>query len=149
MKKEFSTKWISSKQPRKQRKYTANAPLHTKHNFLSAPLSKELRKKHGKRSIPIRKGDEVLVMRGSFKKKKAKVVTVEPKKTRISLENLQRSKKDGTKVSVFFHPSSVQIQTLNLEDKARIKSLNRKKESQTQQKTKEEKKNASDKSTSK
>ncbi|MCA9485234.1 MAG: 50S ribosomal protein L24, partial [Nanoarchaeota archaeon] len=112
MKKEFSTHWVASSQPRKQRKFKANAPLHIKHNFLSAPLSKELRKKHDKRSLPIRKGDEVLIMRGSFKKKKAKVISVDVKKTRIALENIQRSKKDGTKVSVFFHPSSVQIKEL-------------------------------------
>lgn len=144
MRQEFSTSWLSSTQPRKQRKYRANAPLHVKHNFLSAPLSKELRKKYSKRSFSVRKGDEVLVMRGSFKKKKAKIVSVNAKRLRIALENIQRSKKDGTKVSVFFHPSAVQIQTLNLEDKARIKSLNRNKES----KESKEKKNASNKSTS-
>ena len=76
MKKKFSTSWISSTQPRKQRKYRANAPLHTKHKFLSANLSKSLRQKYGKRSLPLRKGDEVLVMRGSFKKKRAKVVSI-------------------------------------------------------------------------
>jgi large subunit ribosomal protein L24 len=123
MKQKFSNQWISSKQPRKQRKFKANAPLHKKHSFLSSHLSKELRKKYGKRSIPIRKGDEALVMRGSFKKKKAKVTTVELKRTRAALENINRTKKDGTKVSVFFNPSSLQIITLNLEDKKRIKSL--------------------------
>ncbi len=62
MKKKFSDKWKASKLPRKQRKYLANAPLHIKRKFLSANLSKELRKKHGKRSIPIRKGDTVRIM---------------------------------------------------------------------------------------
>jgi large subunit ribosomal protein L24 len=127
MKSQFSTSWLSSKQPRKQRKYRANAPLHVKHKFLSAQLSKSLRQKYSKRSIPVRKGDEVLVMRGSFKKKKAKITTIEPKRSRIVLENIQRTKKDGTKVNVYFHASSIQIQTLNLEDKKRIASLDRKK----------------------
>lgn len=126
MKQKFSTSWISSKQPRKQRKYKANAPLHIKHKFLSANLSKSLREKHGQRSLPLRKGDEVLVMRGSFKKKTAKIITIDLKQTKIALENLQRTKKDGTKVSVWFHPSSVQIQTLNLDDKKRIKSIEKK-----------------------
>jgi len=126
MKKKFSTFWKSSKQPRKQRKYRANAPLHTKHKFLSALLSKELRKKHGKRSFPVRKGDEVLVMRGSFKKKKAKVASVEITRSRVSLEKIQRTKKDGTKVNVWFPTSNLQIQTLHLEDKRRIQTLNRK-----------------------
>jgi len=125
MKSKFSTSWISSKQPRKQHKFKANAPLHIKHKFLNANLSKTLRQKYGKRSLPLRKGDEVLVMRGSFKKKKAKVVSVDLKRTRITLENIQRTKKDGTKVAVFFAPSSLQIQILSLEDKKRIAVLDR------------------------
>jgi large subunit ribosomal protein L24 len=126
MKSKFSTSWVRSKQPRKQRKYRAEAPLHIKHKFLSANLSKELRKKHGKRSVPIRKGDEILVMRGSFRKKKAKVSLIDLKRTRLALEGVQRSKKDGTKVNVYFNPSSLQIQALNLDDKKRISALNRK-----------------------
>ena len=138
MKSKYSTHWRSSSQPRKQRKFLANAPLHIKHSFLSSNLSKTLRKQHGKRSIPIRNGDEVLIMRGSFKKKKAKVTSVNHKRTRITLEGMQRTKKDGTKVNVFFHPSSVQIQALNLEDKERIASINK-------NKPKQEEKNVSDK----
>jgi len=126
MKNKFSTYWLSSSKPRKQRKYLANAPFHIKHKFLSAQLSKALRQKHGKRSLPLRKGDEVLVMRGSFKKKKAKITSVDLKKSRIVLEKVTRTKKDGTKVNVFFHPSSLQVQTLNIEDKKRIEALNRK-----------------------
>lgn len=155
MKQQFSTSWISSKQPRKQRKFRVNAPLHVKHKFLSANLSKPLRQKHGKRNLPVRKGDEVLVMRGTFKKKKAKVIEVDLKKLKISLEGIQRTKKDGTKVSVFFNPSSLQIQELNLEDKKRIRSTEIKKtekkvETKTESKSKpKEKKNASSKNTSK
>lgn len=134
MKSKFSTHWRSSKQPRKQRKYTANAPLHIKHSFLNAHLSKELRKQHGKRSLPLRKEDEVLVMRGSFRKKKGKISSIDLKRTRVTIEGIQRAKKDGTKVNVYFHPSSLQIQSLNLDDKERLPS----------KKTKE-KKNASDK----
>jgi len=120
MKKLFSTKWIGSTQPRKQRKYRVNAPLHTKHKFLSASLSKELKKKYGKRNLPLRKGDEVLVMRGSFKKKRAKVVSVNLKNSHIELENINRSKKDGTKIAVKFSPSVLQIQVLDIEDIRRL-----------------------------
>ncbi len=34
---------------------------------MSAPLSQELRAKHGVRSIPVRKDDEVQVVRGTYK----------------------------------------------------------------------------------
>ena len=126
MKRKFSSSWKASKLPRKQRKYRANAPLHTKHKFLSANLSKPLRQKYAKRSLPLRKGDEVLIMRGSFKKKKAKVVSVSLKKSTVSLEGIQRAKKDGTKVPVVFSPRALQIYSLNLEDKERAKILTKK-----------------------
>lgn len=125
MKAKFSTHWVASKKPRKQRKYKANAPFHIKHKFLNAQLSKSLREKYGKRSFPLRKGDDVLVMRGSFKKKKAKVISVNVKKTRVVLEGLQRTKKDGTKLNVYFHPSSLQIHSLTLDDKKRIAAISR------------------------
>jgi large subunit ribosomal protein L24 len=147
MKQEFSTHWISSKLPRKQRKFAANAPFHTKHKFLSAHLSKELREKYGARGFPVRKGDEVLVMRGSFAKKKAKISDVDAKRTRVVLENIQRTKKDGTKVPVYFNPSVLQIQSLNLDDKERLAALNRKGKKEKDQAAGG--KNASNKSTSK
>ena len=147
MKREFSTHWLSSTQPRKQRKYNYNAPLHKRHKFLSAHLSKALRDKYGKRNLPLRKGDEVLVMRGSFRKKKAKVSSVNLKKAKIALEGIQRSKKDGTKVNVYFHPSVLLIQTLVLDDKERLLSLNKKAQAKNQEKKEvkqpKEKKNAS------
>jgi large subunit ribosomal protein L24 len=154
MKSKFSTAWQNSSKPRKQRKFMANAPFHLKHKFLSANLSKELRKKYGKRALPLRKGDEVLIMRGSFRKKKAKVSIVDLKRTRLALENIQRTKKDGTKVNVWFAPQVLQIQTLNLDDKKRIIALERnkkliKKEESKSFSTQGDKKNASNKSTSK
>ena len=126
MKSKFSTSWLSSKQPRKQRKFRFNAPLHIRHRFLNAQLSKALRKKYGKRNLPLRKGDEVLVMRGSFRKRKAKVTSINLKNSKAVLENMQRSKKDGTKINVYFHPSNLQIQSLNLDDKKRISVFERK-----------------------
>jgi large subunit ribosomal protein L26e len=43
---------------------------------MSAPLSKELRATHGARSIPVRKDDEVLIVRGKYKGRDGKVVQV-------------------------------------------------------------------------
>jgi len=125
MKKQFSTKWKASKQPRKQRKYKARAPLHIQHMFVSANLSKEIRKKYHRRSFPLRKGDTVRIMRGSFKGKTGKVESVDVKRTRASIEKIQKTKKDGTKVEVFFHVSNLQIKELQLEDKERINALER------------------------
>lgn len=141
MKSEFNTSWNASVQPRRQHKYRHNAPLHIRHKFLSAHLSKPLQEKYGKRSLPLRKGDEVLVMRGSFRKKQAKVSSVDHQFTKVFLENIQRSKKDGTKVNVPFNPRVLQIVTLYLEDKMRLGA------SKTEVKT--ETKSSSNKSTEK
>ena len=89
MKKLFSKYWKSSKQPRKQRKYRANAPLHIKRKMININLSKDLRKSHGKRSCPAVKGDLIKVMRGKFRKKQGKITRVDIKKLKISIENVQ------------------------------------------------------------
>jgi len=125
MKAEFTSSWKASVQPRKQRKYRYNAPLHVRHRFLSANLSADLRKKHGKRSAPLRKGDEVLVMRGSFSGKQGKVIKTDLKKGRAIIENLNRSKKDGSKVPVLISSSKLRIISLNLDDKKRFRTENK------------------------
>lgn len=123
MKKHFSIHWKSSKKPRKQRKYLANAPLNLRKKFMSANLSKELRKKYGKRNLPLRKGDTVKVMRGKFRKKTGKIITVYTKKMKVEVENMQIKKQDGSKANVRFNPSFLQITELNVEDKKRNKIL--------------------------
>ena len=126
MKAKFSNAWIGSRQPRKQRKYLANAPLHIRHKLISAHLSKELRKKYGKRNFPLRKGDSVKVMRGEYKKKTGKIESVNMGKLKVLLEGVYKSKKDGTKIKVYFQPSNLMIEELNLDDKKRTEALNRK-----------------------
>lgn len=120
MKKEFTTAWKESKQPRKQRKYLHNLPLHLKQKLMASTLDKDLRKKYGIRNIEVRKGDEVFIMRGKFKKRIGKVVDIDVKNTRIAIENIQNTKRDGNKVNVWIHPSKVKIKELNTEDKMRL-----------------------------
>ena len=126
MKKKFSKAWKSSKQPRKQRKYRANAPLHIKRKMIASHLSKELREKYKRRSFPVRKNDVVKILRGSFKGKQGKVSKVDTKKMKVYVEGIVRTKKDGTKVPVPLDPSNLMIVSLNLEDKKRAKALERK-----------------------
>jgi len=123
MKKEFSTAWKKSKQPRKQRKYLAKAPLHLRKKFVSVNLSKELRKKFGKRNVSVRKGDRVKIIRGKFKGKSGKITGVYLKNSRVTIEGIQIKKQDGSKVNVKLQPSNLQIIELNLEDKKRSKKF--------------------------
>jgi large subunit ribosomal protein L24 len=121
MKNKFSKHWKASTQPRKQRKYTANAPLHIKKKLLSVNLSKELRKKHKIRNIEVRKGDTVKIMRGKFKKKTGKILEVNVKTSKVKIEGIQVKKQDGSKANVRLRPSNLQIIELVLEDKKRMK----------------------------
>jgi len=138
MKSEFNKTWNSSKQPRKQVKFRANAPNHIKKKFMGATLDKELRKKYGMRNIEVRKGDEVKVMRGRFAKKQGKVGDVDVKHTRLQIDGLQRAKKGGEKLITWFHPSNVKIIILNTDDKKRMKR-SKKAEVKTEAKVEEKK----------
>lgn len=139
MQKKFSTHWNSSTQPRKQRKYTANAPLHLKRKLLGVNLSKELRKKHNRRNIPAVKGDTVKIMNGKFKKKQGKIISIDTKTQKIKIEGINIKKRDGSKVNVKIHPSNLQIIELNLNDKKRIKTMNKEKTNKEPEKKTEEK----------
>ncbi len=116
---EFKKSWKSSKQPKKQRKYRKNAPLHTRIKFMAAHLSKDLREKHCKRSISLRKGDKVKIMRGNFKGKTGVVERVVSKLEKVYLTGIEVIKKDGTKKLVPLMPSNLLITQLNIEDKKR------------------------------
>ena len=63
---------------------------------MSASLSQELKKQHNCRSIPVRKEDEVRIVRGSFKGKEGKVVQVYRKKWVIHVDKVTRDKANGT-----------------------------------------------------
>jgi len=121
MKETFNTTWTASKQPRKQRKYSYNAPLHLRYKKLSATLSKELKKKYDCRNLEVRKGDTVKLMRGKFAKKQGKVLQVSLTKEKIIIDGIQATKRDGTKVGVWFDCSNVMIILLNLDDTRRLK----------------------------
>ncbi len=125
MKTEFSASWKASSQKRKQRKYRLNAPLHIKRGMMASHLSAELRKKHGKRAIVVRKEDKVKIMRGQFKGLTGKVDKVNVKKEFVYVRGAEGAKKDGTKTFYPLHPSNLMILELALGDKRRAESLAR------------------------
>ncbi|MEM5878860.1 MAG: 50S ribosomal protein L24 [Candidatus Aenigmatarchaeota archaeon] len=118
--KKWSPKWKSSKNPKKQRKYRYNAPLHVKRKLVSVHLSKELRAKYKKRSIPVRKGDEIIVLRGKYKKRTGKVSRVDLIHGRVYVDGITRKKVAGTEIPVSFTPSNLMITSL-YDDKKRFK----------------------------
>ena len=65
---------------------------------MSATLSKDLRKKHNVRAMPVRKDDEVTVIKGNFKGNKGKITRVFRKKWSIYIEKLSKTKANGAPV---------------------------------------------------
>ncbi|BEJ12279.1 hypothetical protein CspHIS471_0207390 [Cutaneotrichosporon sp. HIS471] len=110
---------------RKSRKAHFAASSGLKRKIMSAPLSKELRATHGARSIPIRKDDEVLIVRGKYKGRDGKVVQVYRKKWVIHVDRVHVEKSNAATPSVGIHPSNVVITSIKL-DKDRKAILERK-----------------------
>jgi len=121
---------------RKSHKAHFAAPSSVRRVLMSSSLSKELRTKHNVctkfrflsiifdslstligqvRSLPVRKDDEVLIVRGKFKGREGKVTQVYRKKWVIHVDRVHRDKTNGGSAPVGIHPSNVVITTLKLD----------------------------------
>mmetsp|Transcript_9099 Transcript_9099/g.22781 ORF Transcript_9099/g.22781 Transcript_9099/m.22781 type:complete len:146 (-) Transcript_9099:193-630(-) len=119
----FSPNVSSSR--RKCRKAHFTAPSNERRKMMASPLSSELKNKYGVRAVPIRKDDEVQVVRGNYKGREGKVVQVYRKKWVIHIERITREKVNGATVNVGVDPSKVVITKIKL-DKDRKALLERK-----------------------
>ena len=129
----------SATKPSKQRKMLFQAPYHIRRRYLASRLSAELRASQGVKSLPVRSGDTVRIMRGDFKGFEGKVTRIDRKNYRMYVEGLTREKADGTTIFVPIHPSKVMIARLDLDDKWRRKILERKRMAREQREEVEEK----------
>lgn len=112
--------------PRTQRKKLFQAPAHRRYKHFSAPLSPDLKEKHGTNAVPLKMGDTVRVMRGDRKGFEGKIMRVDRKKYRVFVEGVTREKVDGTTLQIPIHPSKVMILDLDLDDKWRREAIKRK-----------------------
>lgn len=103
------------------------APMHLVNKQLAAPLSKELREKYHKRSVRVKEGDSVKVLRGEFKGIEGKVTNVSTERRGVAVEGIKREKLKGGNVDIYISASNVIITSLNLEDKWRQNRLEGKK----------------------
>ncbi len=111
---------MTSSQPRKQRKSRYQAPLHLRNKLLGAMLSEELKVKHKIKSIPVRMGDTVKILRGDYRDTEGKVAGVNLDKFTITVDGVTVTKSDGTEVPRPIHPSNVMITKLEIKDKRRL-----------------------------
>jgi len=115
-----------SSQRRKSRKAYFSAPSSIRRKLMSSHLSKELIQKYQTRSIPVRHGDTVKVMRGPHKGREGKVTEVYRRRWCIHIEKIVKEKVNGQQAKLPIHPSNVVITNLRL-DKDRKALLGRKK----------------------
>ena len=99
------------KNPGKQRKRLFNAPAHIRHKMMGAPLSAELTASKGAKTLPVRKGDTVRIMRGDNKGFEGKISRVDLKRYRLYMEGLTREKVTERTSSCPFTPQRLKYAT--------------------------------------
>ena len=123
---------MSSKQPRKQRLARYTAPYHRRHREMSSPIDKGLRERQLSRgfmyprSMPVKKGDRVMIVRGEGKSKSATAISlVERKARKVYVEGFTYFKSDGTELQRPIDASNLVIINPDWSDIRRRKILNR------------------------
>ena len=129
---------VKSSKPGKQRKAQFNAPIHVKRKRIRArlQLDKPDERLAGLRSVTIRVGDTVRVVRGDFAhggkrvggKRNAdplsgKVLSVDSNTGRLSIEGATATKSDNREEAVPVHASNVVVTKLDETDKLRMQHL--------------------------
>lgn len=98
--------------------------LHKRKNLLSASLSSDLKDDYGFRSLPVREGDKVRLLRGDFTGVEGRITEVDAKNQRITVEGVETAKTDESEVPTPVHPSNVEITEIE-KDPAREKIIER------------------------
>ena len=114
---------IASKR-RTQRKLQLSAPSSIKRRLMSCHLSKTLRAQYKIRSLPIKRGDEVKILKGKAKGRNGKVTQVYRKRNVIYVDKVNREKQNGQTVFLPIRPCHCIIEKLH-ENKDRKKTIER------------------------
>ena len=114
--------------PRKMRNHQIYyATMKTASKQLSCSLSKELRKKYGKRSVRITEGDTAKIVRGEFAGVDGKVTKISIPDRGVNIEGVKKEKLKGDKFDVYVHTTNIILTALDTGDKWRINKLEGKK----------------------
>jgi large subunit ribosomal protein L24 len=115
----------TSHKARKQRRAKMDAPFHKRRRMVAAHLDSSLIREYNVRSVPVRKGDTVKIIRGSkeIKGTENKVASIDLSSYKIIIENVTVAKADGTQTERPVDPSDVVITKLDLSDSWRKRKL--------------------------
>ncbi|MFQ5919515.1 MAG: 50S ribosomal protein L24 [Thermoplasmata archaeon] len=119
---------MASRQARKQRRRMHRSPLHRRGRLIRAHLSPkylEDPKVNYPRSLPLRQGDTVQIMRGAHRGEEGKVSRVDRRHFRVYVEGITVAKADGTEVGRPVHPSNLLITRLDMTDPWRRRLVER------------------------
>jgi len=120
----LKTKYSRPAQNRKAKKL---APFHKRKNDFNVHLSSDLREKYPNiRSLPVRKNDTVLILRGKYSGLQKRVSRLSFKKRKIQIEGIKTTKTDGTEIFHFIEPSNTLLTQLGKLDESRKKMIDRK-----------------------
>ena len=92
-------------------------------NKISVALSKDLRKKYGIRSVPIATGDVVTIRTGSRKGEGGKVISVDHRSRRVSIDGITISKADGKQEEYLLPSNIIKITRLELSSPGRLQKI--------------------------
>lgn len=112
-----------SKKPNKSRKAFYTMPKHKAVKAIASHLDEKLSKELKKRSVSIRKGDTVKIMRGAHKGSEGKITSVDTKQARIFVEKITLKKSTGKEIPVPIQPSNVIVVDLDRTDRKRFKNV--------------------------
>jgi large subunit ribosomal protein L24 len=114
---------ISPRSPRRQRKALYTADPFERRRRMSVPLSRELRRRFHARSLPVRKGDTVRVLSGSFAGREERVARLDRRAYALILDNITLKTGEEKLKALPIRPSHLVITRLNLSDPWRRRSL--------------------------
>ncbi|MCI4367111.1 MAG: 50S ribosomal protein L24 [Thermoplasmata archaeon] len=110
-------------QPRRQRKAMYEAHSAERHKRMSVALSRELRTRFGRRQVPVRKGDTVRILSGSFKGREERVAKIIRRDYTLTLDNVTGKTGDQKLKPLPIRLSHLVIVRLNLSDPWRRRIL--------------------------
>jgi large subunit ribosomal protein L24 len=105
-----------SSQPRKQRRAGFHASPFHRHRQMTISLSRDLRGRYKRRALPVRKGDTVRIISGSFKGREERVSKVDMRSLRVTLDNVTIKKVDQKLKPLPIRSSHLILTRLNLAD---------------------------------
>lgn len=114
--------------PAKQRKRIASATENELRRLMRGNLSDKLREKYGVRSVPVREGDTVKILRGDFAGIEGKIVETDRHHQRVIVDGVTREKVSGEQTRVSVHVSKTMITTLDMGDRWRSEKYAKKPE---------------------